>query len=57
MDILELTMLLHRFRFSYPLALTYLLGAEKSYLIETILLSNHNICFGEKHDFFLHTLY
>ena len=26
--------------------LTYVLGAQKSRLIETVLLSTHNICFG-----------
>ena len=32
--------------FSYPLILTYVLGAQKNHLIETVLLSTHNICFG-----------
>ena len=32
--------------FSYPSALTYVLGAQKNRLIETVLLSTHNICFG-----------
>ena len=47
----------HRFRlttslsvklqtFSYPSVLTYVLGAQKNCLIETVLLSTHNICFG-----------
>ena len=27
-------------------ALTYVLGAQKNRLIETVLLSTHNICFG-----------
>ena len=47
----------HRFRetkifsvkmqiFSYPSVLTYVLGAHKNRLIETVLLSTHNICFG-----------
>ena len=36
--------------FSYPSVLTYVLGAKKNRLIETVLLSNHNknICFGRK---------
>ena len=32
--------------FSYPSVLTYVLGAQKSCLIETVLLSTNNICFG-----------
>ena len=32
--------------FSYPSVLTYVLGAHKNRLIETVLLSTHNICFG-----------
>ena len=32
--------------FSYPSVVTYVLGAQKSRLIETVLLSTHNICFG-----------
>ena len=32
--------------FSYPSLLTYVLGAQKNHLIETVLLSTHNICFG-----------
>ena len=32
--------------FSYPSILTYVLGAQKKRLIETVLLSTHNICFG-----------
>ena len=32
--------------FSYQLILTYVLGAQKDRLIETVLLSTHNICFG-----------
>ena len=31
---------------SYPSILTYILGALKNRLIETVLLSTHNICFG-----------
>ena len=32
--------------FSYPSVLTYVLDAQKNRLIETVLLSTHNICFG-----------
>ena len=32
--------------FSSPSVLTYVLGAHKNRLIETVLLSTHNICFG-----------
>ena len=32
--------------FSYPSVLTYVLGAKKNHLIETVLLSTHNMCFG-----------
>ena len=32
--------------FSYPSCLAYVLGAQKNRLIETVLLSTHNICFG-----------
>ena len=32
--------------FSYPLVLSYIFGAQKNRLIETVLLSTHNICFG-----------
>ena len=31
---------------SYPSVLTCVLGAQKNRLIETDLLSTHNICFG-----------
>ena len=31
--------------FSYPSVLTYVLDAQKNRLIETVLLSTHNICF------------
>ena len=31
---------------SYPSVLTYVLGAQKNRLIETVLLSTQNICFG-----------
>ena len=30
---------------SYPSILTYVLGAQKNHLIETVLLSTHIICF------------
>ena len=32
--------------FSYPSDLTYVLDAQKNRLIETVLLSTYNICFG-----------
>ena len=32
--------------FSYPSVLTFVLGAQKNRLIEMVLLSTHNICFG-----------
>ena len=32
--------------FSYPSAETYVLGAQKNRLIETVLLRTHNIYFG-----------
>ena len=32
--------------FSYPSVLSYVLGAQKNRLIETVLLSTHSICFG-----------
>ena len=31
---------------SYPSVKTFVLGAQKNRLIETVLLSTHNICFG-----------
>ena len=31
---------------SYPSILTYVLGAQKNRLNETVILSTHNICFG-----------
>ena len=31
---------------SYPSVLTNVLGAQKNRLVETVLLSSHNICFG-----------
>ena len=31
---------------SYPLILTYVLGAQKNRLAETVLLSTHNRCFS-----------
>ena len=40
----SLKLLIHVF--SYPLFLAYVLGAQKNLLIETVLLSTHNICFG-----------
>ena len=36
------------FIFSYPPVLTYVLGAQKNRLIETVLLSTHNIRFGRE---------
>ena len=35
-------------KFSYLLVSTYILGAQKNHLIETLLLSIHNICFGRE---------
>ena len=32
--------------FPYQSVLTYVLGAQKNCLIETVLLSKHNICLG-----------
>ena len=32
--------------FSYSSVLTYVLGAQKNRLNETVLMSTHNICFG-----------
>ena len=32
--------------FSYPSIFTYVLGAQKNRLIETVLLSTNNICLG-----------
>ena len=32
--------------FSYPSVFTYVLGAQKNCLIEMVLLSTANICFG-----------
>ena len=32
-------------KFFYPSVVTYVLGAQKNRLIETVLLSTHNICF------------
>ena len=43
--------------FSEPSVLTYVLGAQKNRLIETVLLSTNNICFGlEIRIFFFGTL-
>ena len=44
---------------SYPSVWTCVLGAQKNRLIETLLLSTHNVCFGwgiKKKNFQLHTL-
>ena len=42
---------------SYPLIRAYVLGAQKNRLIETALLSTHNIFFDwEKKKILLHTL-
>ena len=32
--------------FSYPSVLTFVCDAQKNHLIETVLLSTHNICVG-----------
>ena len=32
--------------FSYPSNEKYVVGAQKNRLVETVLLSTHNICFG-----------
>ena len=32
--------------YNYPSVLTYVLGAQRNCLIETVPLSTHNICFG-----------
>ena len=32
----------------YPSFLTYVLGAQKNRLIETVLLSTYNLCFGRE---------
>ena len=34
--------------FPYPLIFTCILGAQKNRLIETVLLSTHNICFDQE---------
>ena len=31
-----------------PISFTYVLGAPKNHLIEMVLLSTHNICFGSE---------
>ena len=36
------------FIFPYPSVLTYVLGAQKNRLIETVFLSTHNICLVKK---------
>ena len=33
--------------FSYLSVLTFVLGAQKNHLIETVILSTHNICLGK----------
>ena len=33
-------------KISYQSVITYVLGAQKNLLIETVLLNTHNICFG-----------
>ena len=42
LDILGVKVLI----FSYPPVKTFVLGAQKNHLIETVLLSNHIICSG-----------
>ena len=42
---------------SYPLVLAYVLGAQKNDLIETVLLSAHNICFGREIRIFFWGIY
>ena len=32
----------------FPSVLTYVFGAQKNHLIETVLLSTNNICFGRE---------
>ena len=39
--------------FVYPSFLTFVLGAQKNSLIETVLLSTHNISFIKKRIFFI----
>ena len=48
LTLLEINKILEcKFRiFSYPLVKTYVVGAQKNLLIETVLLSTHNICFA-----------
>ena len=43
--------------FSYPLVLRYVLGAQKNRLVETALLSTHNMFWlrNKKNIFLLHT--
>ena len=36
------------YMFPYPSILTYVFGAQKNCLIETVLLSTYNICFGRE---------
>ena len=45
--------------FSYPLVKTCIVGAQKSHLIETVLMSTHNICYGteiRKNNFQVYTI-
>ena len=44
--------------FSCPSVYTYVLGAHKNCLVETVLLSTHNICLlkNKKNNFQLYTL-
>ena len=42
--------------FSYPTVKMYVLGAQKSFLNETVLLSTHNKCFGWEIYFFFYPL-
>ena len=41
---------------SYPSVLTRVLGAQMNRLIETVLLSIHNICFVLRYKIFCHAL-
>ena len=34
--------------FSFPFVETFVLGTQKNYLIDTVLLSTQNICFGKE---------
>ena len=46
MEIIKQKLSLKLWTFSYPSVVTYVLGAQKNCLIETVLLSTHNICLG-----------